>query len=565
MAISYFPLTINVSQIVGTAVKRARLQIATNLPAGVPLAYGDEIAVPGGIYSLAGGVGEVDLPTQTGVTNLDGDTLQYIVTGEYSVDGAVKLLDPIYIDAPTTTAPVNLASFIGVTSVPPTFMGAAVAQLQAKVDEGSAEADRAEAAASAAVDISGIEVDDDIVEALIKNTGGAGPKSVAALNAAIGDIAMLPKTATRLPDALLPTASPSTTSLVWESTGQPVWPLSIAPDGSLFGAYRPEHKIWRTDDRGTTFTWSTHIFTGYTGAMRWAGRVAEGYGVLTGGSAGGEFWFSTGINGTWTKTKDFGPIGDLSRPNPVWTPNGTVLIVGEYVNNISPSTALKSWGSFDGGQTWKLLRNTLVNDTAVNSHWHAAHYDAKRRRIWLSGGDGPNAWFGYSDDHGLSWVPNPTPFSDPLSNGIDAYQQPTALIVYEDRLILGPDRGPAKAGIVIGDAETGYSEQRYALPGNIAAHLQYGMGSPRPAREMYLALSDQGGSASRLTYIVGTGDGGITWHLLSTIDCNPGGSAQDWLVGPDRHGYLYIKMTTHPTFGSMMIRAKAPTWTWARD
>lgn len=174
MAIDYFPLAINVSQIVGSAVKRARLKIATNLPAGVPLAYGDEIAVPGGIYSLAGGVGEVELPTQTGVTNLDGDTLQYIVTGEYSVDGAVELLDPIYIDAPTTTAPVNLASFVGVTSVPPTFMGAAVAQLQAKVDE-------AEAIKEYVNDVSNIDSTVSAVDFALSQPGPA-----ATLSAAIG-------------------------------------------------------------------------------------------------------------------------------------------------------------------------------------------------------------------------------------------------------------------------------------------------------------------------------------------------------------------------------------------
>ena len=174
MAIDYFPLEINVSQIVGSAVKRARLLIATNLPEGTPLAYGDEIALPGGIYTLPGGVGEVTLPTQTGVTNLDGDTLQYIVTGEYSVDGAVKLLDPIYIDAPTTTTAVNLASFVGVTSVPATFMGAAVAQLQAKVDE-------AEAIKQYVTDVSNI---DTTVSAVDFALGQPGP--AATLYAAIG-------------------------------------------------------------------------------------------------------------------------------------------------------------------------------------------------------------------------------------------------------------------------------------------------------------------------------------------------------------------------------------------
>ena len=232
MAIDYFPLEINVSQIVGSAVKRARLLIATNLPEGTPLAYGDEIAVPGGIYALPGGVGEVTLPTQTGVTNLDGDTLQYIVTGEYSVDGAVKLLDPIYIDAPTSTAAVNLASFIGVTSVPPTFMGAAVAQLQAKVDEAEAARD-ATLAAKDYIDgvlITDLGTTDGQTKALIE--AGAS-ETRAALNAAIGSevAAAAYIDFTTKPDGLAPAALDSGQTTL--ATFAPIGRRAAIKDGRL--------------------------------------------------------------------------------------------------------------------------------------------------------------------------------------------------------------------------------------------------------------------------------------------------------------------------------------------
>lgn len=132
MPITYFPLNVDVSQVVGTPVKRARIEVKTNLPEKTVLAYGSagQIAVPGGIYNLDGGIGSLTLPTKTGATNVSD--WQYVITGEYSLDGVHPvMMDPIYIDAPTSTAAVNLADFIGVTSVPATFMGQAVAQLQA--------------------------------------------------------------------------------------------------------------------------------------------------------------------------------------------------------------------------------------------------------------------------------------------------------------------------------------------------------------------------------------------------------------------------------------------------
>src|SRR5690606_23822686 len=71
-------------------------------------------------------------PTTAGLTNVDGSTLQFVITGNYSVDGAELVkFKPIYVDAPATTAALNLASLVGVTSAPVTFMGAAIAQITA--------------------------------------------------------------------------------------------------------------------------------------------------------------------------------------------------------------------------------------------------------------------------------------------------------------------------------------------------------------------------------------------------------------------------------------------------
>lgn len=132
MPIEFFTLNVDVSQIVGTPVKRARIRVTTNLPDGTPIAYGSQsrIFVPGGIYEMPGGVGSVELPTKTGATNVSD--WQYVFTIEAQLDGVKPpLIDPIHVDAPTSTAADNLVNFVGVTSVPATFMGAAVAQITA--------------------------------------------------------------------------------------------------------------------------------------------------------------------------------------------------------------------------------------------------------------------------------------------------------------------------------------------------------------------------------------------------------------------------------------------------
>lgn len=151
MAIEFFTLNVDVSQIVGTPVKRARIHVATNLPEGTPIAYGSQsrIFVPGGIYEMPGGVGSIELPTKVGATNVSD--WQYVVTIEAQLDGVrPPQIDPIYINAPSSSAANNLVNFVGVTSVPATFMGAAIAQITAAGSAALADTTAARAAAQSA-------------------------------------------------------------------------------------------------------------------------------------------------------------------------------------------------------------------------------------------------------------------------------------------------------------------------------------------------------------------------------------------------------------------------------
>lgn len=76
----------------------------------------------------------------------------------------------------TITASADLADLIEEQEIPAAYLTTVTAQLDAYVTE-------AEAARDATVDISGISTSDGVVEALVKNTGGAGPLTSAALSA----------------------------------------------------------------------------------------------------------------------------------------------------------------------------------------------------------------------------------------------------------------------------------------------------------------------------------------------------------------------------------------------
>ncbi|GAB3776822.1 hypothetical protein FB382_004338 [Nocardioides ginsengisegetis] len=90
----------------------------------------------------------------------------------------------------TITAAADLKDLVATQYVPPTYLSTVTAELDAIRDDAQAAETGAvaarvgaEAARDAAVDISGIATPDALVETLVKNTGGAGPLTSAALQA----------------------------------------------------------------------------------------------------------------------------------------------------------------------------------------------------------------------------------------------------------------------------------------------------------------------------------------------------------------------------------------------
>lgn len=135
--------------------------------------------------------GTVALPTTSGATI--PTNFQYRVWIEYrTIFGGKVDTDRWNSGWFSLTADVNLKDVVEEQYVPPTYITQATqtldehaAALQAPMDAAVTEA---EAARDDAVDISNISTSDDVVEALVKNTAGAGPKTSAALNTAFAPV-----------------------------------------------------------------------------------------------------------------------------------------------------------------------------------------------------------------------------------------------------------------------------------------------------------------------------------------------------------------------------------------
>lgn len=389
MPITYFPLNVDVSQVVGFPVKVARLEVSTSLPKGTVLAYGSagQIAVPGGIYNLAGGIGSLTLPTKTGLTNVSD--YQYVITGEYSLDGVRPVkMDPIYIDAPTSTAAVNLASFIGVTSAPPTFMGQAVAQItaagQASLAATVAAKDEAEAIKAYVTDVSNI---DTTVSAVDFALGQPGP--AATLSAAIAP-------------AIESQAIQKCAHVSTVNNG------GLAPIDSIGGwIYGAEGSTLK---RATTASGSWTTVKAFGGARVTAVRETGDGEVVVAQHADG-VWKSTGwatnpLTATWTK------VLATNAPVEPWTINTNPATghvgVTTYISGADMSNSRYFWVSKDYGATFTVAYDTTTarpDVAAATSHCHHISFDPYWDGTlgYRPNGDAPNprawaVWHKTSDD-----------------------------------------------------------------------------------------------------------------------------------------------------------------------
>lgn len=360
----------------------------------------------------------------------------------------------------------------------------------------------------------------------------------------------------------LPIAVPSG-DIQWTATSFNFRPREIGCDGYHYFTYLNTLIIRSTDPTLAART-SGPEFNAASGPkpIRYVTKTSAGWVCIQDDAASdtGQIRFCPNSAGFSTNVADWAVVATtkaftgISIAKPVLVNGQHWLIAGEYLTGSYPSAARSLWLSTDGGETWASIKSSQVVDSNVNSHWHTALIEPSGR-IWASQGDGVNNWLGYTDDQGASWVP--VPFgSNPLASG-NTYMQPTRMVGFPTEIAAVPD-DTNTAGVWALDHDTGVLTVRDNLPSGEQAFGQYGAGSVQRGREAYISFPDQG-SGSGKTYIMGTGDYGRTWHLVSTID----GNVFDPIVGIDGNNQIYVQPgASIPTYGSHMMIGALPTWSW---
>jgi hypothetical protein len=325
---------------------------------------------------------------------------------------------------------------------------------------------------------------------------------------------------------------------------KPWQPRSVGVDGMFYGRHgfdgiTPANAIFRSGD-GFASVEVGYDFTAVLPegeGISWATKTTDGYVAISHSVANdtGTIWFSATFAGPFAAVLSMKATQLLAISRPVVSriTGKTILTVGEY----NESAATRSlYGSFDGGQTWSILRTMAPSDTTRNAHWHASQYDPDTDRIWASHGDGPNGWFGYSDDHGTTWTEHRFAASDPLYTD-SGQHQPTVIAPLRQRLALCPDGGTFDTGIWQADKPGLDIKAVLSAIVGVPTFEQYGAGPyALSGDECYVAFGPSGSTTDELV-ISGTGDGGRSWHNVYTQPLQ-GGSHTTGMVGPDSAGRL---------------------------
>lgn len=192
MAVAFYTLTVDPYAISGAAPgSDVAVKIRTNTGGAIIDAAADKIFLGSHRVNTKTAV-TISLPATNGATN--PTNFQYAVELEYA-DPVTREREKWDSGWFSFTAAANLADIVAEQYVPPTWQSAFTASMEAIRDKSAANlADQ--------VNISGISTSDAVVEALIKNTGGAGPLTSAALTASTKDIAIGRVTPTKHAPAL---------------------------------------------------------------------------------------------------------------------------------------------------------------------------------------------------------------------------------------------------------------------------------------------------------------------------------------------------------------------------
>lgn len=369
--------------------------------------------------------------------------------------------------------------------------------------------------------------------------------------------------------------SVASAQLSWAAVGSVAYvATAVGADGLTYGALNDASTtIIRSSDGFSTIAASYDMAgAGAPDPVIFVSRIAEGYvAVTSNGSSRGAMWYSTSFNGGWVKKQDLtggNPAARISVGRPEWdaTTGQTIWGVGEYSQQAGVNHHL--WISRDGGVTWIDSFNRVAASGTQNNHIHAWAFDPALRRMWLSHGDGSNAYFAYSDDLGTTWLPivaNGMPVA--TVSPVTLYHQPPVLIAADRFLITCPDAGDTGFNLsgvwAVEKSPVGVVGEAFRVA-NVQGHTQY---SPSPyamsadrLRVYMLFPQSPTLGVSNKTFVAASGDGGRSWQLVYTASSVLGDDFATGIVGPDPQGRLYISPRPNGAAARQLYVAQEPIW-----
>lgn len=368
-----------------------------------------------------------------------------------------------------------------------------------------------------------------------------------------------------------PTALPGG-SLAFTDTGSDAVPFSVSPvDGKIYASsgWRTGQAVRTGDGFGTVEVGPDFVALGSGQPfLTYLGRVAEGYiAVTTNGTntlaGGAEIWRSQSWATGWAKVRNIGTVAPLSIGEPRTDPatGGTVWVIGEYSQTVGANHHV--WISRNGGATWTDGGAVAAINSGQNNHIHGVCFDPTTRRVYVSRGDAQNAWYGYSADFGLTWVA--VPGRGILAVNGSPYHQPVLNFPMPAGIVNNADASAGYAGAWMTDRTNHVTTQSLRLDSTLAGGANQFAAHPvaRGAMEAFAVAPMTGARTSMKWYVMGTGDGGRTWHKVYEGAQAANEHFDYGIVGPDPQGRMYVHKrtgTTGTTTGASLLMAEPLTW-----
>ena len=320
-------------------------------------------------------------------------------------------------------------------------------------------------------------------------------------------------------------------------------PMSVGVDGFIYGRQgNYSNQIHRTGDTYETVEYGADFGGLNEGNIVYVTRTKAGYVVALSTGNTASVYFSESFTSGFEKVLEM-PNGGLrlwSISPPVFDYKDGLLLFGEYAQTNTPKNL---YMSTDGGRTWKVIATTKALEGQQRSHWHTASFDPVFERIYAQSGDIENAQLLYSDDFGETWKE--------IDLGLEPPLQTTLLAQLPAGVAMCPDRGGYLSAIWMMEKDfsrkTTADEEKFIVEhkltvANLAAPYQYA-GGPYivDGNIAYIPFMDFGAGSNKI-FIVGTGDGGRSWHHLYSASYDEGSSSVYGIVGIDKNGKMVMKI-----------------------